>query len=358
MGNTKRTSSVAENQMPPTDGSPAGVTGHLPTKVITATEWGGNHIESIKKIATEQSDVDINWELFTGGALTIVPKIKAKWPHPGIDLVAGYNASFQQIAREGWAEPVTAENVPHIVDIPRNLLVKDSAGNIINIPRTLTALFWFCREDIVPFPITRLDDLLDPRLKGKICFPALTSNSCLQLVSLALHKGGDEKNMEPAWDFVKALARSGNIGCVARTCADTIQSLTSGETCITCESSTVAVDLARQFNIRYLIKMDPKSTGFWTYLFYQGWSVLKGGHADAAFKFANFVISPENNAEFNRLVGGIPANVKSKVSDEAKPFVFSEEEMERYTYTPDWSHLTEQSDAWIERWEREIAPLL
>jgi putative spermidine/putrescine transport system substrate-binding protein len=262
------------------------------------------------------------------------------------------------VVREGWAEPVTVEKVPNLADIPPKLLVKDSAGNVINIPRTLTALIWYYREDTAPFQIGTIDDLLDPRLKGKICFPIPTLNQNLQMVSLALHKGGNEKNMEPAWEFMKKLAHSGNIGRVANADVDITNSISSGETSISFQGASAAIDLARNFKMRYLIKMDPKTTGFWAFFYHEGWCVLKGGHTDAAFKFANFAISPENDAEFNGLAGGIPANVKSKVADQVKPLAFNSEEMERYAYIPDFSYISQQGDAWMKRWEQEIVPLL
>ncbi|MER9580304.1 extracellular solute-binding protein [Mesorhizobium sp. M0400] len=324
---------------------------------ITATEWGGSYIDNIQKIAAKQSDVKINWQLYSGGAALILPKIKATWPNPGIDLVAGWDLSMQAIAREGWAEPVTAEKVPNLADIPKKLLIKDGAGNVINIPRTISSIFWFYREDNAPFEITKIDDLLDPRLAGKVCFPAPNNNSNLQMVALALHKGGDERNMEPAWDFVKELARSGNIGRVATDDSDITNSITSGETCITFMSGTSAIEIGRAFKIKYLAKMDLES-GFRTFLYQEGWCVLKGEHADAAFKFANFAINAENNEEFNRSISGIPVNIAANTSDEVRPMFFNSEEMDRYIYIPDWTYVSEQADAWMKRWEQEVMPLL
>ncbi|OCK57407.1 extracellular solute-binding protein [Bradyrhizobium sp. LMTR 3] len=327
-------------------------------ETITAIDWGGHYIESIKAIAAEQSDVDFNWQLHIGGAITIMSRIKELWPHAGIDLLAGWDGTYPQIAQEGWAEPVTLAKVPNLVDVPSRLLVRDRAGNIVNIPRTMTQAFWFCRDDITPFEITRLDDLLDPRLKGKICIPTPTANLNMQMVSMALNRGGDERRMEPAWDFMKELARIGNIGRVWGTLAELNNSIISGETCVAFESGAVATNLARKFKIRYLIKQDPKTTGFWTFLFDQGWCVLKGKHTDAAFKFANFAIGPEKNAEFNRLIGGVPVNMKAEVADEMKPLVFSNEEIGQFTYRPDWAYLTEHTSAWMKRWGEEIVPLL
>jgi putative spermidine/putrescine transport system substrate-binding protein len=289
--------------------------------------------------------------------MAILPKIKASWPKPGIDLLTGWDPSWQAIAREGWAEPVTVEKVPNLADIPTKLLFKDGGGNIINIPRTISAIYWFQREDTSPFQLTTLDDLLDPRLKGKIVFPAPSLSSNLQMVALALHKGGDEKNMEPAWTFVKQLAKSGNIARVANADTDVVNSISSGETCVSFEAGSFITGVARDVKIRNLTKMDAK-TGFRTFLYQEGWCVLKGGHTDAAFKFANFAINPENDAEFNKGISGVPVNVKSKASDDIKHMVFNSEEMDRYVYIPDWGYLSQQNDAWMKRWEREVVPLL
>jgi putative spermidine/putrescine transport system substrate-binding protein len=324
---------------------------------ITATEWGGSHLEASKAMAAKQSDVEITWRVIAG-AINVLPIIKAGWPNPGIDLVAGYEPSFQRIAEEGWAEPVTVEKVPNIVDIPPKLLMRDRDGNVINIPRALTSVFWFCREDLMPFEIAKLDDLLDPRLKGRICFPALTINLGMQLLSLALYKGGDERNLDPAWDFLKQLARSGNIGRVARSGDGVMASISSGESWIAFEAGTHAVDLSRSVKIRYLIKTDPARTGFRAFLFQHGWCVLKSGNTNAALKFANYMIDAKNNTEFNLIVGGVPANSKSEIADSVKPVAFSTEEMERYTYVPDWAYLNANAAAWIKRWDEEIAPML
>jgi putative spermidine/putrescine transport system substrate-binding protein len=335
----------------------AGLAGARAAETIVAVEWGGHYVDEIKKIAAKQSDVAVNWQLHAGGAMAILPKIKASWPNPGINLLTGWDPSWQAIVREGWAAPITVEKVPNLADIPPKLLVKDSAGNVINIPRTIAAIYWFDRRDNAPFEIAKLDDLLDPRLKGKVLFPAPSLNSNLQMVALALHQGGNERNMEPAWDFVKKLARSGNIGRVANADTDVANSISSGETCVGFAGGSFVTELARKFKIRHLTKMDPK-TGFRTFLYQEGWCVLKGGNTDAALKLANFAINPENNAAFNRGISGVPVNVKSKAADEIQHMVFNSAEMERHVYIPDWSYLSEQGDAWMKRWEREVVPLL
>ncbi|MER8486408.1 extracellular solute-binding protein [Mesorhizobium sp. M1322] len=341
--------------------STAGLFGNrraVATEAITSVEWGGKYLEVIKTLAAKQSDVDINWQIHAGGAMVIMSKIKATWPNAGIDLLTGWDPSFQMIAAEGWAEPVTLEKVPNLADVPQKLLIKDAAGNIVNIPRAVGSAFWVYREDTTPFQITKVEDFLDPRLKGKICWSVPSLGSNLNMVMLALHKGGDEKNLEPAWDFMKELARSGNIGRVANSDQDVTTSISTGETSIIFATSYASIDLSRNFKLKYLNKMNAAS-GFRTFVYHEGWSVLKGGNTKAAFKFANFVLSPENDAYFAQQSGsGLPANVKSKIAAEMAPFMLTNEDMERSVYIPDWSYLSTQSSAWMQRWEQEIVPLL
>ncbi|MEA3537084.1 ABC transporter substrate-binding protein [Rhizobium sp. CC-YZS058] len=324
---------------------------------ITATEWGNPYLDAIKKLAAGQSDVDVNWQLYSSGAAAILPKIKASWPNSGIDLLAGWDVSWRTVSAEGWAEPVTIEKVPNLAHIPKKLLFKDNAGNIVNIPRTISSNSWLYREDQTPFVITKLDDLLDPRLKGKICFPAPTLQSNLQMISLALHFGGDERNMEPAWDYMKKLATSGNIGRIASSDQDIQSSISTGETCVTFLTGTSSVHLQRDFKLKLLTKMEPES-GFKTFVYQEGWCVLKGKNSDAAFKLVNFLISPENNGAFNSAIDGIPTNEQSTASESVKSLMFSDAEMDKFVYVPDWSYIGTQASAWMSRWEQEIQPLL
>lgn len=338
-------------------GTSFGIGGACAAESIVATEWGGATIEAMQKIAAKQSSIQVNWQVYSPSVTIVLAKMKATWPHPGIDLLAGWDGTFHQVADEGWAEPVTVEKVPNLADVSEKFLIKDSAGNITNIPYDVSAMNWSYREDITPFRIVSIDDLLDPRLKGKICFPSTTANFGAQLVSIALYKGGNEKNMDPAWDFMKKLAKSGNIGRVASGDVEVTNSVSSGETSVTFTSFANLVNLQSKLPLRLLTKMDLK-TGFLTFFYCSGWNVVKGGNTAAAFQFANFTISPENNSLYSSVTGNIPANMKATVSDKAKPFAFNKEEMDQCTYVPDWSYLQKQSDGWRKRWEQEIAPLL
>ncbi|MBH5396268.1 extracellular solute-binding protein [Bradyrhizobium sp. CNPSo 4010] len=338
--------------------SAVGVGGALAAETINGVTWGGDWGEATNAVTAKQSLVNVNWQLYSGPASVFLTKIKAMGARPNVDLIAAFDATYPIVAQEGLGEPVTPEKVPNIVDIPQTLLVKDGAGNVINVPTSIGTFCWFYREDLVPFQITKLDDLLDPRLKGKICFPIPTAGGNTQMLSIALYKGGDEKNLDPAWDFVKKLASSGNIGRVFNSDVELTNSIVSGETAIGWAPTTDIVKFSSKFKIRFLMKMDPSTTGFRAFVFSSGWCVVKGGKTDAALKLANYFISPEGNTLFCNVSHGLPANPKASVSDEKKPFMWSSEEMDKYAYLPDWTYLGKQKDASMKRWEQEIQPLL
>jgi putative spermidine/putrescine transport system substrate-binding protein len=325
---------------------------------LTVVEWGGAYGENMQKLASTLPGFDINWVFHTGGAAAILPKIRATWPDAKYDLISGWDPVFKAVLREGWAQPVTADKVPNLADIPEGLLYKDGDGNVANVPRTLSAFYWFYREDTCPVQIKSLDDLLDPKLKGKVLFPDPTWGSNFQTITLALHRGGDERNMDPGWSFLKELAASGNIGRVSSAEVDVINSVTSGETCVGFTSVANALKIAENFPVKHLTKVG-RDSGFVTGLYQEGWYVLKGPNADAALELVNQLISPENNQAFNAAIGGIPTNTKAKPADNLAHVTFaSQQEIADFTYIPDWEFISEQADAWKRRWEEEIAPLL
>lgn len=339
-------------------GGPIGLVRAQGRPMLTAVEWGGRTLESIKSIQKFQNVADVRWELHAGGAAAILAKIRAAKPAVNYDVVAAWSPVFVTIIREDWAEPVTVDEMPNLADIPAALFIRDEAGAIKSIPRDINPHLWGYRSDLTPFPLTRIEDLLDPRLRGKIVFPAPVLNTGTQMISIAVALGGSEKQLEPAWDFVKQLARSGNIGRIASSDTEIDNSLTSGETSICFGAASRLTRVADEgMPIVPLAKMPPES-GFKTIIAMQGWAILKGGNTKLAKAWVNALISPEANALHAETVGSVPANSKAKVPPRIAAIRFSEEELAKYAYTPDWNTVSQELPSWVQRWEREVNPLL
>jgi putative spermidine/putrescine transport system substrate-binding protein len=322
---------------------------------LVAVEWGGDVVEAMKQIAAKQNSVQIKWVLHEGGSSAILAKLKAAWPHMDYDYVSGTEASFSRMAQEGWLETVTNEAIPNLADIPDKLIVKDKDGNRKAVPRAVGGIYFGYREDRSPIAIQNMDDLLNPKLKGLICWPGPSQNTMFQLVALALHRGGNEFNPEPGWQFMKEIARSGNIGRVAATDADFTTSLTRGETAVGFFAEPGWATVAKDFPVKRLTKQ----VGMPTFLYQSGFGIMKNRpNVAATMKFVNYCISPEMNTLYSQVAGEAPLNAKATTPSNLSHLSFTPEEMDKFVYVPDIMQCLSQLDAWTKRWETEIAPLL
>jgi putative spermidine/putrescine transport system substrate-binding protein len=332
-----------------------GISARAASTTLTAVEWGGDVVNAMKQIAAAQSQVDIQWVLHQGGAGAILPKIKAVWPKVDFDYVAGWEGSFNSMIKEDWIETITVDQVPNLADMPQKIIIRDAKGAIKAVPRAVGGMYFGYRTDKSPLPITKIDDLFDPRLKGAICWPGPTQSMMLQIVALAIHGGGNESNMEPGWKLMTDLAKSGNIGRIAVTDVDFTNSFTSGETSVGFFAEPSWAAVAKNFPVTRLTKQE----GMATFLYQSGFAVMKNRpNLKATLDFVNFSISPEMNALYAQVAGEAPLNVKAKTPDNLKHLSFTPEEMDKYVHVPDYNVVLSQQDAWSKRWEADIAPLL
>ena len=325
---------------------------------LTIVEWGGAYVEGMKQLVERQGKYDVTWELHAGGSAAILPKIKAAWPDRLLyDMVAGWEVVYLGMIREGWVEPITVEDVPNLVDVPDSLLTKDKDGTIYAVPRNMAVNYFGYREDVCPIEIKSVEDFLSPELKNQIAWPEPVYGSNIQTVNLALARGGDEYNMEPGWQFLKEIAKSGNIGRIIKTETDQINSLSTGETSISYAPAATLVRLAEHgLPIRHLHK--ETGAGLKAMLVTEGWAVMKGKNTKAAFDFLNYTISREAQEWWSKHLGAPPVNVHAKAPEKIAFQQYSQEEIEKHGYLPDWDYVSQQLDGWVKRFEQEIVPLL
>ena len=322
---------------------------------LTAVEWGGDVVNAMKQIEGKQDQVKVNWVLHQGGSGAILPKIKATWPRAEFDYVAGWEGSFNGMLKEDWLVPVTTEMVPNLADIPPKIIVKNAKGQWMAVPRAVGGIYFAYRKDISPIEIKSIDDLFDPKLKGKICWPGPTQSMLLQIVALALHSGGNEHNIDSGWALMKKLAQSGNIGRIAVTDTDFTTSLTSGETVGGFYSEPQLTSVAKSFPVVRLTKQD----GMPTFLYQSGFAVFQNRpNLKETLAFINHAISPEMSELYASIAGEAPLNVKAKTPDNLKHLAFTPDEFNKFVYVPDFGVVLTQQDAWAKRWESDIAPLL
>lgn len=324
---------------------------------LTAVEWGPPWINGTKEVAARYGKADIAWELHQGGSAAILAKIKGTWPNTPYDMVDSWTVPILSMVREGWAQTVTLADAPNLADVPAALIPKDKDGNWKSIPRSINGAYFAYLPERCPIEIKTVEDLLSPKLKGQIAWPSATSNTCLQVVALALARGGSERDMEPGWRFLREIAKAGNIGRVWHGPADAINSLTSGETSVTFFDQGTQSDVAKRFKIKYLTKTHESLKSFlWT----EGWTILGNSkNKKAAFDFANFTISPEMSEFFHHNHLRMPsANAKAKPTPGLDHLTFNDDERTKYSYVPDYEFIVTKVSEWIKRFETDIVPNL
>lgn len=325
--------------------------------MLTAVEWGGKTGDAMREIQSMQDLATVRWVLHAGGAAAILAKIAAAKPRVDYDVVAAWSPVFVTMLEKDWLETVTIKEMPNLAEVPESLFLKDAAGNFKNVPRDINPQLWGYRENKAPFPIKRLEDLLDRRLAGQICFPGPVMNTCMQIVSLAYGLGGSERDMTKAWDFLKKLAASGNIGRVATSDVEISNSLTSGETSVAFSATSTFLNISSHFPI-HLLSKEPENSGFKSAVAVEGWCILKGGNTELAKRWVNAMMAPAANESFGKLSDHAPTNERAKPSESLAPVTFNGEDLKRHAYIPDWAFIAAELPGWTRKWEQEIAPLL
>ena len=69
---------------------------------------------------------------------------------------------------------------------------------------------------------------MESRFKGKLCVPFPVNLTGLLMLTLAMQRGGNERNIEPGWQFLKELAERGQIGRVINNNSEFINAMSSG----------------------------------------------------------------------------------------------------------------------------------
>ena len=329
---------------------------------LTAVTWGGPLLKANEVAAKAFSDStgsSVLWELHEGGSANILSKIKATWPDSiKYDIVQALDPVFIPMMKEGWLEDVDDvegldQIIPALVDNFR-----DANGKAKVIPVATDGSYYGYRTDMIDMPITQVTDLLDPSLKGKIGLldPSLYTFS--PYVAMALELGGDEKNLEPAWEFLKELAASGNVAQVLKSDVDTINALTTGAIGLSYTGIGNWAPIDKAVPIKLLHRED-ESKGFKAFLYTLGWGILKGPRSGLAKEFASFLIRKDINEAYGAATTAAPANVNAKTSPEIAKYVLStEEDIRKYAYFPDFDYISQNIGEWSKRFETEIQPLL
>lgn len=196
----------------------------------------------------------------------------------------------------------------------------------------------------VPFEIKKWDDILDPRLKGKMSIPTATGYGGKFIALLSWMGGGSEKNIEPA--FATAKKMMPNVAVVAKSDPEAIKFLTSGET-----------DVALMMppgNFIEIMKAGPQFAFVapepWVPANFNNFALLKGPNQANAIKFIDYVIGKQPQTAFAEQMAVLPVNSEAATPKSLASYAPSRDKLR----VADEATITKDLNGWAERWNRDI----
>jgi putative spermidine/putrescine transport system substrate-binding protein len=200
---------------------------------------------------------------------------------------------------------------------------------------------------------TSWQDLWNPEYQGKVAVNDLVSNGGVQaFVEAAKSRGGDERNIEPAFESYKELAP--NLLTISASTAQLTDMLTRGEVLIAPWWDGRALTL--EDNGGPVGYTHPEEGSYATIVTF---SIPKGAeNQELAHKFIDMSLEPEAQIGFAEMMYYGPTNKETELPDELAERVIYGEDMVESLQFVDWEYIATVRSEWIERWNQEIVPLL
>ncbi len=301
--------------------------------------------EIFKKFNEKYPDVKLTY--VSGVATEIVAKAKASQASPQFDI-AFIEAGEQENGRqEGLWEPVSEADIPNMKNVLPELQVKENSGVTINFtPMGISYNAKLVKEKNLPVP-TSWNDLARPEMKGNITLTEISSNfGRSTTIMLAYANGGSEKNMEPGFEKLATIA--GYMPTFAKNAAQLQQNLQNESAVYT--TWTMARSIVQKeagLDLEFVVPQEGAN------LVPTVASLVKNAkNPDAAKAFIDFLLTDEVQTLFATKLYYNPATNVTLPEETAKLLAFDTGKIVNF----DYQVLSESMPAWLDRFNKEIAP--
>lgn len=312
-------------------------------ETIRVMTWGGHWLDIFKPVAEKfEKDTGIKVDFIVQvGAGDGMNKLIAQKSNPQVDVWTSIESTVETASHAGVLAKLDPAQIPNMKVVP-DTMKSDYSVAIWQSPRGI-----FYRKDLVPFKITRWQDLWDPRLKNKVG-TSFTLDRGNFLILAALLNGGSEYKIDPGFEKVAEL--KDNLHAIYHTDPESIKLLETGEIAVAAWGILPNVYSHLGPDSKYEFVMPAPR-----FLATIPVSIVSGRgdkQARAAEKFVNFMLSPESQTIMASIAGTIPANPSAPAPDKLKgiipPLPVSE------VYNVNWTVANEQYSKWEERWMKEV----
>lgn len=308
---------------------------------ITVISWGGTWGDAARETLFDPftAETGIEVELRTQGSMMdMLASLVAQRDRMDADVWITGMAATILAEQEGLLQTIPYDRMPHAAAVP-----SDMAGDTyLGLWQIFYGLVYNSRA--VPFEITSWDDIFDPRLRGSISVPHGSGYGGKFIVLMSWLDGGDETNIDPAFTRLERL--KDNIAVVARSDADAISFITSGETDVATMMPVGNYLRIRESgdHFRFVAPEPFVATNF------NNFALLNGPNSEGAIKFMDFALRPDRQEALAERVLVLPVHPEAAVPEALAPFAPAPGNL-RYADDRAISGVLPQ---WVERWNRLI----
>jgi putative spermidine/putrescine transport system substrate-binding protein len=324
-------------------------TKHSAAADLTLATWGGSYADAFNATMndpfTEKTGHTV--KIIPGVSLSNYKLIAAQRDNPQIDLVMLSTLQAIRASKEGLFEALDESEIPNVKNVVDSAVMKTSDGKYLHAGMWGDTVVLAYRHDLAPFEITSWLDLWDPRLKGKVAVssPKTQESSFLLIINKIV--GGNENNVDPGFKKIKELGD--NLVAVATDNAMQKRLLAQGEAWVVpMEISAVKSIIEEGLPVKWVA---PKEGA---YVEAGMIAVVKNApNLEAAIEYMNFILSNEILMGSAEAIGLAPLTRMVAKGE----YALSADDMARLN-TFDADIVNKNLGAWIERWQRDIAPLI
>jgi putative spermidine/putrescine transport system substrate-binding protein len=316
------------------------------SKSIVTTALGGVFEREFRKAVVDpfQKEAGVEVKIKLGSPGEWVTNAMVNRRKPEIDLLFLPYPENIRVVLEDLCLPLSEQDIPNLKNV-HPVFLEQLRGHGVGMDYVANAIAY--RTDMIPNPPKSWKDLWDPSHKGKVIIPDINAIGIWEMlvISAKLH-GGDEGNMAPAFDGLRALRP--NVRKFYKSSVDLQQLLEAGEAGIAavCPSNRGYDMVDSGKPIAYVIPTEGASVGMVSY------HIPKNTpNADICKQFINFALSKRPQEDFGNGMNAGPTTGYAALNDKTKQRVPPVSSMQFF----DWFKIVPQMSALAERWNREVA---
>lgn len=316
-------------------------------KAISATTypgaWESAHRQILLPAFQKASGVTTN--LVASLAVDTVSKLVANKANPAYDVIILDEGPYLAALQHDVFEKLPVDKMPNLKDLPPKFI--DSRGLGAFVSGQIIGLAY--NTEKIKNPPKSWNDLLRPEYKGRVGLASMGSTLISAwMVEMARINGGNETNMEPAFQFVRKLLP--NVGAVAANPGALASLFQQGQIDVSIHYNNNVGDLQGKGVPIALTRPD---TG-WIHIKSTMHVIKNSKNVDLAAAYINAALSADVQTKMGEAPYFIvPTNQKVAFSKGLQYYAKDVKALETMS-TVDWAKLNPRRSEYIDRFNREV----